>query len=209
MLHAPIRIGEHADLFGAPILPGLAQASDFITGDEEAALIAHIDAAAPTPFRFQGWTGKRLTRSYGWSYDFETGLFAPTDPIPDWLSTLAARAESFADLAPGALVQALVIRYDPGAGIGWHKDRPLFDHVVGVSLGAPAALRLRRRSGSRFERTSAPLQPRGIYHLAGEVRHSWEHSIAAMDAARWSITFRSLARPSRRGGRQKGEFTPR
>ena len=38
-----------------------------------------------------------------------------------------------------------------------------------------------------------PLQPRGAYHLTGEARHDWEHSIAEMDRPRWSVTFRSLA----------------
>ena len=111
-LHTPLSIGEQADLFGAPMLSGLAQAPDFISAADEAALIARIDAATPTPFRFQGWTGKRLTRSYGWSYDFETGLFAPDDSIPDWLQVLKAGAEQFAGLAPDEIVQALIIRYD-------------------------------------------------------------------------------------------------
>lgn len=192
-LYTPVRIGEQADLFGAPTLPGLAHAPDFISAADEAALIARIDAATPTPFRFQGWTGKRLTRSYGWSYDYETGLFAPVDPIPDWLQALKTGAEQFAELARGEIVQALIIRYDPGAGIGWHKDRPVFEHVIGISLGAPASLRLRRRTDGKFERTSALLAPRGIYHLAGEARHEWEHSITAMDETRWSITFRSFS----------------
>src|SRR3546814_7148776 len=131
-LDAPIRIGEQTDLFGTQILPGLAQVPDFISAADEAALIARIDAATPTPFRFQGWTGKRLTRSYGWSYDFETGLFAPADSIPDWLQALKTRAEQFAGLPPSEIVQALIIRYNPGAGIGWHKDRPVFEHVIGI-----------------------------------------------------------------------------
>ena len=41
------------DLFDAPVLPGLASTSDFVTGTEEQALIAAIDAAALSPFRFQ------------------------------------------------------------------------------------------------------------------------------------------------------------
>lgn len=192
-IHAPIRIGEQADLFPAPVLAGLSQARDVVTGAEEATLIAHIDAAAPMPLRFQGWTGKRLTRSYGWSYDFETGMFAPAEPIPGWLQELKVRVEQFAGREPGELVQALIIRYDPGAGIGWHKDRPVFEHVVGISLGAPAMLRLRRRSGGKFERMSAPLAPRSIYHLTGVARHEWEHSITPMDATRWSITFRTFS----------------
>ncbi|HWW66158.1 MAG TPA: alpha-ketoglutarate-dependent dioxygenase AlkB [Sphingomonadaceae bacterium] len=122
-------------------------------------MIAKIDAAAPMPFRFHGWTGKRLTRSYGWIYDFGTGAFAPTEPIPDWLQAPKIRAADFAGLSPAEIVQALIIRYDPGAGIGWHKDRPVFEHVIGISLGASATLRLRRRLAGKFERTSAALAP--------------------------------------------------
>lgn len=159
---------------------------------------AAIDDAELSPFRFQQWTGKRLTHSYGWRYDFETGVFAPADPLPDWLEALKARAAGFAGLAPADLVQALLICYDPGAGIGWHKDRPVFEHVIGVSLGSEAAMRFRRRARSGFERVSAPLAPRSIYHLSGEIRHEWEHSIVPMEAPRWSVTFRSLAAGARR-----------
>ena len=60
-------------------------AAEFITPTEEQALIANLDAADLSPFRFQGWTGKRLTASFGWSYDFDNGKFGPTDAIPDWL----------------------------------------------------------------------------------------------------------------------------
>lgn len=172
-----------------------------MTSGEEAALIAAIDACALSPFRFQGWEGKRLTASFGWRYDFDTGAFGPTEPMPDWLLPVRDRAAGLTGLAADALVQALVIRYDPGAGIGWHRDRPQFEHVVGLSLGSPATLRLRRRISagrSGFARASAPLTPRGLYHLTGDVRHLWEHSIAPGDSPRWSITFRSLSEKGRR-----------
>jgi alkylated DNA repair dioxygenase AlkB len=113
--------------------------------------------------------------------------------MPDWLLHLSERAARFANVQADALVQALLIRYDPGAGIGWHRDRPVFEHVVGVSLGAAADLRLRRRLDAGFRRVTLPLAPRSVYHLSGEVRHAWEHSIAPMDAPRWSVTFRTLA----------------
>lgn len=182
-----------ADLFGAPTLPGLEYREQFLSEAEESALIEHIDRAGLAPFRFQQWTGKRLTHSFGWSYDFEAGRFAPTEPIPDWLKPLRDRAAKFAGLEPDDLVQALLIRYDPGAGIGWHKDRPVFEHVIGISLGNSATMRFRRRAGARFERISALLEPRSLYRLSGEVRHDWEHSIAEMEVPRWSITFRSLS----------------
>jgi hypothetical protein len=182
-----------ADLFGAPLVAGLDIASDIISGEEEAELIRRIDATELSPFRFQGWLGKRLTTSFGSQYDFEKGSFERAEPIPDWLEPVRQRAAQFAGLATEDLVQALLIRYDPGAGIGWHKDRPIYERVVGISLGVPAAMRFRRRTDKGFERVNAPLAPRSIYHLSGEVRHAWEHSIAEMDQTRWSITFRSLS----------------
>ena len=52
--------------------------------------------------------------------------------------------------------------------------------------------RLMERSFGSFRRT-LPLPPRGLYHLHGEARHAWEHSIAPLHATRWSITLRSLS----------------
>jgi DNA oxidative demethylase len=187
-----------ADLFAGPVLPGLALADDLVGPEEERVLIAAIDAAGLAPFEFHGWVGRRLSASYGWRYDFGDMSFTPTAPIPDWLLPLRASAARFADLEPAELAQALLLRYDPGSGIGWHRDRPVFEHVVGISLGAAAALRFRRRRQGGFDRASVPLLPRSIYHLTGAARHEWEHSIAAMAATRWSITFRSLSARGRR-----------
>jgi alkylated DNA repair protein (DNA oxidative demethylase) len=186
-----------SDLFSEPRFAGLSQASVFVAVDEEQRFIASIDATSLAPFRFHGWLGKRLTASYGWRYDFDTAAFAPTEPIPEWLLPVRERAARFAGLKPDDLVQALLIRYDPGAGIGWHRDRPVFEHVIGISLGAPATLRFRRRKSGGFERAAALLAPRSIYHLTGAARHEWEHSIAAMESTRWSITFRSLSEKGR------------
>ena len=181
-----------ASLFDLPALPGLASRENLISESEERMLIEAIDATGLSPFRFQGWTGKRLTSSYGWSYDFDKGRLEPGEPLPDWLLPIRDKVAAFAKLPAEVLVQALLIRYDPGAGIGWHRDRPAFEHVVGLSLGAPATMRFRRRVGTRFERVAVPLSPRGAYHLSGEARQEWEHSIAEMDRTRWSVTFRSL-----------------
>lgn len=181
------------DLFGTPVLPGLASAEEVLSRLEEQALIRAIDLLDLSPFRFQGWLGKRLTHSFGLHYDFDHASLAPTTPTPAWLLPIRDRAAAFAGLAPDALIQALITRYDPGAGIGWHRDRPHFEHVVGLSLGAPADMRFRRRMGEQFERVTVPLPPRGIYHLQGAARYEWEHSITEMLATRWSITFRSLS----------------
>jgi len=141
--------------------------------------------------------GKAAHCLLGLALRFRDASFTPAEPIPDWLLPLRTKAARFACLQPGELVQALLIRYDPGAGIGWHRDRPVFDHVLGISLGAPATMRFRRRKSGGFDRASVLLAPRSVYHLTGEARHEWEHSIAAMAVRRWSITFRSLSAKGR------------
>jgi len=181
-------------LFDVPLIPGLRLQEELITPAEEAELIARIGEVELTPFQFHGHEGKRLTHSFGWRYDFVDGSFREAEPIPDWLLPLRARAAAFAGLAPDELIHVLLIRYDPGAGIGWHKDRPVFEQVVGISLGSATELTFRRRlSERRFERVKVPLPPRSAYHLSGEVRHGWEHGIPAHDTLRFSITFRSRA----------------
>ena len=184
-----------ADLCDIPVLPGLTTAEEIVDAAEERALIARIDEVGLTPFRFQGWEGRRLTASFGWTYDFDHGRLERGKAIPEWLLPLRSRAALFGRLAEDELVHALLIRYDPGASIGWHRDRPAFEQVIGVSLGASATMRFRRRRGERFERTKVPLPPRSIYSMTGEVRHEWEHSIAAMEQTRWSVTFRTLSNP--------------
>ena len=197
-------MGGMDDLFGATPLPGLAASPDAVSPAEAAMLTAAIDRTELTPFRFQGWLGKRLTTSFGLGYDFDAGRLEVAAPIPAWLVPLRERAARFAAVAPEALIQALLIRYDPGAGIGWHRDRPYYEHVIGLSLGAPATMRFRKRSPTGFARVNVPLAPRSIYHLSGEARHEWEHSIAEMTETRWSITFRSLSAAGREALRRVG-----
>ena len=184
---------SQADLFADPLIDGLSYSADFLTGADEAALIDHLRSLDLAPFRFHGWTGNRKTKSFGWRYDFDDASFAPTEPIPDWLETLRGKAAALAEVAPADIAHALLARYDPGAGIGWHKDRSVFDRVVGVSLGSPATLRFRQRTTSGFRRFSLPVEPRSAYLLSGEARHEWEHSVAPGDHLRFSITFRTLS----------------
>ena len=184
-------------LFDAPLVPGLAYREELIDAEEETRLIARIEGLDLSPFKFQGWTGKRLTKTFGWRYDFDDRSFEPAEPLPDWLLPLRDKAGAFGKIDPAEFVHALVTRYDPGAGIGWHRDRPQFGKVVGVSLGAPAMLRFRRRTETGFQRASLELQPRSAYLLSGKVREQWEHGIAEHGSRRFSITFRTLSERGR------------
>jgi alkylated DNA repair dioxygenase AlkB len=170
---------------------GLATRADFISEPEEQALLAEFASLRFQPFAFQGWFGKRETVSFGWRYDFNDARLHAAPPMPVFLLPLRERAAEFAGLRPAAFEQALVVRYDVGAGIGWHRDRPVFDRVVGVSLLSPCVLRFRRREGRAFQRFALDARPRSAYLLSGEIRHDWEHSIAPMEALRYSVTFRN------------------
>ena len=187
-------MAKQGELFGvnAPVVSGLALVPDTVTAAEEARLAARIDAAPLAPFEFGQWRGKRLTAHYGRAYDFARGRLDDAPPLPGWLVALRDRLAPLAGLDPAALQAALLIRYDPGAGIGWHRDRPQYGEVLGLSLGADCTLRLRRRIEGGFERRSVPLPARSLYRLSGEVRWDWEHSIVPLEETRRSVTFRTL-----------------
>ncbi len=135
-----VPFGQQPDLFAKPAISGLASFENCFLPADEQAFINAIDGIDLAPFRFQGWSGKRLTAVFGWRYDFDTGVFAPCAPIPGWLLPLRETVAHLTGLASETFEQVLLIRYGPGAGIGWHRDRPVFEHVVGVSLGAAATM---------------------------------------------------------------------
>ena len=185
-------------LFDTPLIEGLEYREDFASEAEAQSLIDKLAAEDLTPFRFHGWLGNRKTKTYGWRYDFDDASFAPAEPIPAWLHPARARAAEFAGIAPEDFAHVLLARYDPGAGIGWHRDRPQFEDVVGISLGSGATMRFRQRTADGFRRAKVHLEPGSAYLLSGEVRREWEHSIAPGDTLRFSITFRSLSEKGRR-----------
>lgn len=185
-------------LFDEPLIAGLDYRDEFIALADEQALIKRLSSMELAPFRFHGWLGNRRTHSFGWRYDFEDASFTPADPLPDWLLPLRAKAAEFARVAQEEFVHVLLARYDPGAGIGWHKDRDVFEKVVGVSLGTPAVMRFRQRTAGGLRRAKLELVPRSTYLLSGEVRRDWEHSIAPGEQLRFSITFRTLSAKGRR-----------
>ena len=177
----------------APDLPaGFRYQPDLLSPADQDELITVI---APLPFKefeFHGFLGKRRVVSFGWKYDFAVEKVRQIEGIPDFLLPLRDRAAAFAGMDPAVLQQALVTEYSPGSAIGWHKDKAVFDEVVGVSLGAPCTFRLRRKVGAKWERRNLTLEPGSAYIITGEARTDWEHSIPPVDALRYSVTFRSV-----------------
>lgn len=180
------------DLFEPALPDGLCYRPEILSWRAEAALVAQLAALPLKPFDFHGYQGRREVVSFGWRYDYAQRRARRADPMPDFLMPLRGAAAAMAGLAGEDLVQALVTRYDPGTGIGWHRDKSHFGDVVGISLLSVCTLRFRRRNGARWERRSLEAQPRSAYLLRGPARAVWEHSIAAVHAPRFSVTFRTL-----------------
>ena len=177
---------------------GLLYRPDFVSAGEERALLDLVERTEFQEVRMRGQAARRTVAHFGYDYDYEAWRLAPAPPIPPELAWLRDRCAELAGLEPGTLAQALVSRYPAGAGIGWHRDAPMFGpQVVGVSLLSACRMRFQRKAGGVRRVHELELAPRSAYVLAGKARSAWQHSIPATKGLRYSITFRSVERGSR------------
>ena len=192
---------RQADLFDASNqLPhGLVYQREFVTRDEEKTL---LEAIAPLPFRearFQEYFAKRRVVHFhpagsGEAYDASDDAFS-SGPLPPFLVELQGKVATWLGIDPTAFVHALVSEYRVGTPIGWHRDKPVYGIVVGLSLAGPGRMRF-RPFDSRASRDSTvllELEPRSIYVMRDEIRWQWQHSMLPTKALRYSITFRTGA----------------
>src|SRR5262249_60850419 len=140
---------------------------DFISAQEEGALIGHIRALPLTPFQFGIYEGKRRVVFFGSRYDFTHQRLEGAEELPAWLVPLAGRVERFAALPSGSIMHALCTEYDVGAGIGWRRDKKHFDQGFGVSPASACKLRFRRKIGNKWEHFTLKPQPRSLYVHTG------------------------------------------
>jgi alkylated DNA repair dioxygenase AlkB len=187
-------------LFPLEDLPaGFRYQDAFLSPGEENGLLDRIAEVTFSAFEMRGVVARRRVAFFGQAYDASR----PAQPMPAFLEPLRERAAAWAGVGAADLAMALVNEYPPGAPIGWHRDAPQYDVVVGVSLGAACRMRLRPyvlprdlvAAGGAGRRTASheiTLEPRSIYLIAGPARSAYEHSIPAVEALRYSITFRTL-----------------
>lgn len=176
-----------------PVPEGFRYLPDWISLAEEQELLAHIAALSFAEVRMHGVVAKRRVVHFGWDYGYESWKISPTDPIPAWLMPLRERAAALIETPPTGLEEVLVSRYEPGAGIGWHRDAPMFGPVViGVSLVGSCRMRFQRKRGGTRETSDCILEPRSAYVLSCAARVAWQHSIPPTKELRHSITFRTV-----------------
>jgi alkylated DNA repair dioxygenase AlkB len=176
---------------------GFRYEAAFLGALEEEALLACLQTLPLREARYKDWSAKRRVISYGGRYDFARNVLLPSQPIPPYLFSVRERAARWAGSPAGAFDHALVTEYRAGTQLGWHRDVPDFDLVVGISLQGPARMRLRRYphlAGTRERTMAIELAPRSIYLLCGEARWRWQHAISPTPSRRYSITFRTSRR---------------
>ena len=177
---------------------GLVYVPDVLDEAEELSLVRVLAGLDYSAVVLRGQAARRVVRHYGYDYGYDSRSLAPADPLPAELEPVRARAAALIDRPPGDLAEVLVTRYPPGAGIGWHRDAPMFgSEVVGLSLGAEARMRFQRRRAGERETWDLLLAPRSGYVLAGAARWSWQHSLPPLRSERYSITFRTVRDPAR------------
>jgi len=182
-----------ATLPGLSALPeGFRYKPELIDTSLEHELIKRMRELHFEPFQFHGFEGKRRVVSFGWRYDFNGGGLKEAEDLPAFLLPIREAAAASFGIEAASLEQALLLEYPPGSTIGWHRDRPVFGDVVGISLLSRCTFRFRRKAGVKWERRSLTAEPRSAYILQGASRSEWEHSIPEVSELRYSITFRSL-----------------
>lgn len=172
---------------------GLVYAAEFISRDEELDLLERLAALDYVDVVMHGVTARRSVVHYGFNYGYETRGIQPTEPIPEWLHAIQTRAAHYANLPDASLEQVLVARYPDGAGIGWHRDAPMFgEPVIGISLGDRGLMKFRRGQAGSWEVFPRWLVPRSLYIMRGAARYAWQHSLMPMKGQRYSITWRTV-----------------
>jgi alkylated DNA repair dioxygenase AlkB len=176
-----------------PVPQGLVYQPDFVSPAIERELITRISELPLAPFQFGAFEGKRRVASFGWRYDYTHQRLESADDLPEWLKPVIGRIEAEEGLKPGTIRQVLCTEYEAGAGIGWHRDKPHFDKVFGLSLKSDCKFRFRRKRGEKWERYTLEAAARSLYLMSGDSRQLWEHSIPPVEMPRYSITFRTMA----------------
>ncbi|KAK9837050.1 hypothetical protein WJX84_006504 [Apatococcus fuscideae] len=160
-------------------LQGLAYVPDFITTDEEQALLTCMRAAQGRPWVEA--TGRRIQNWGG-----QPGR-AETEELPAFLQTLVRRLVAAGVYAPqDAPNHCLINEYTNGSGIPAHDDGPLYvPPVATISLGGSAVINFVRQTSpdSQPELITKVLLQQGCLLLVdGQAYTAAMHEIPSQDS---------------------------
>jgi alkylated DNA repair dioxygenase AlkB len=187
-----------SDLFKSSPSPpeGFRYSAEFVSAVEEARLLKEISSLPLTEASYREWTAKRRIVSYGGRYDFTHNRLLDAEPMPQFLEPLRQQVARWVQMPAQDFTHVMIAEYRPGTQLGWHRDVPNFEVVIGVSLKGRARMRFRPYPPSaKVARAthSLDLAPRSAYIMRGPVRWQSQHAISPTKEQRYSITFRTLA----------------
>jgi alkylated DNA repair dioxygenase AlkB len=170
----------------AEIPSGFEYEQGFLSEKEEGDLLERFQKLNFTSFNFKGYVAKRRTVEYSFEYDFSTRKASSTKAIQEFLKSLRENAAKWAGVAAHEIVEAVITEYPPGAPIGWHRDVPQFDLIIGVSLASGCRMRLRPyKEKGRIVATT--LDPRSVYAMCGVAVGIISTAFRPLKALRYSV----------------------
>lgn len=188
-------IVTQGELFAAPpALPdGFVYRTDFLSLGQEAQLLEQIRTLPFREAQYKEWRARRRIVSFGGSYDFSRNRLTAAPPIPEFLHPLREQVAQWANIPVARIEHAMIAEYQPATPLGWHRDVPQFEDVMGVSLLGHARLRFRPWPPKHNQRTThaLELEPRSAYLMRGAARWQWQHAVSPTRELRFSITFRT------------------
>jgi alkylated DNA repair dioxygenase AlkB len=184
-----------AQLFAAPPAapPGFIYTPEFLSGPQEAQLLEILRSLPFEEAQYREWRARRRIVSYGGRYDFTHQALNEGPPVPQFLHPLRAQLAAWAGIPEQRMQHAMIAEYQPGTPLGWHRDVPDFEDVLGVSLLGQARLRFRPWPPAAGQRATwkIDLEPRSAYLMRGVARWQWQHAVSPTRELRYSITFRT------------------
>ncbi|MDR6535708.1 alpha-ketoglutarate-dependent dioxygenase AlkB [Variovorax soli] len=183
----------------AALLEGWSYEKDFLDEHEERELLRIVQALPLEQMRYKDYTARRRGISFGGHYDFDANRLQPSPDLPPALLPLRDKVARWMQVAPEMLVHVLVAEYRPGTPLGWHRDVPDFEEVVGVSLLGAGLMQFRPYPPARDSRgRPAPhidvvIEPRSLYRMRGPARWRWQHRVTPVQSLRYSITLRTAS----------------
>jgi alkylated DNA repair dioxygenase AlkB len=178
---------------------GFAYAAEFIGPAQEARLLELIRELPFEEAQYKEWRARRRIVSFGGRYDYTRNELGTAPPVPSFLHPLRTQLARWAGLEEERLQHATLAEYRPGTPLGWHRDVPEFEDVLGLSLLGAARMRFRPWPPAAGQRATwkIDLAPRSAYQIRGAARWQWQHAVSPTRELRYSITFRTRSRRGR------------
>ena len=183
---------QQLDLLERERPEGLSYYPEFISVEEEVNLLRFFQTLKWEEVILHGVPARRKVCHFGLRYTFSSQKLLATPSLPTDFDYLMVRVSQALGVTKEEIGEILVTYYPVGAPIGWHRDAPQFEALLGISLLSECEMRFRKHAALGKTSFSQTLHRRSAYVISGVARFEWQHHIPPVKAERYSMTFRTL-----------------